>query len=145
MALPRRIEYILLGSLVTGSLVLLFIAWLDPHEHFGLLAWLGMLLVFSALGLLALHHFNSHEAAESGREELEQRFGFLVRHVKDYAIFLIDPEGRVMSWNNGAQQIKGYSESEIIGQHISVFYTDEDNRLGEPFLNLQRALEDISP
>jgi PAS domain S-box-containing protein len=142
MAPPRRIEYILLGSLVTGSLVLLFIAWLDPHEHFGLLAWLGMLLVFSALGLLALYHFNSRKAAESGREELEQRFGFLVRHVKDYAIFLIDPEGRVMSWNNGAQQIKGYSESEIIGQHISVFYTDEDNRLGEPFLNLQRALED---
>jgi PAS domain S-box-containing protein len=142
MALPRRISYVLLGSLVTGSLVLLVIAWLDPHEHFGLPAGLGILLVFSALCLLALYHFNSRKTAENGRVELEQRFGFLFRHVKDYAIFLIDPEGRVMSWNNGAQQIKGYSETEIIGQHISVFYTDEDNRLGEPALNLQRALED---
>ena len=142
MALPRRIAYLLLGSLVAGGAALLFIAWLDPHEHIGLPGGLGMLLVFSALVLLVLYNFNCHRAVENDRQELEQRFSFLVRHVKDYAIFFIDPEGRVMSWNGGAQQIKGYTEAEIIGQHISVFYTDEDNRLGEPFQNLQRALEE---
>ncbi len=62
--------------------------------------------------------------------------------MKDYAIFFIDPEGRVMSWNKGAQQIKGYSDAEIIGKPISIFYTDEDNRSGEPFNNLQHALEE---
>jgi len=142
MAPSRRIVYFLLFSLVAGSLALLYTALIDPHQPFTLPLGVGLLLLIGAFVLLILYSLNSRKAAESDREELEQRFGFLVRHVKDYAIFLIDPEGRVMSWNNGAQQIKGYSEAEIIGQHISVFYTDEDNRLGEPFLNLQRALED---
>jgi PAS domain S-box-containing protein len=76
------------------------------------------------------------------RLSLEKGLDFLVQHIKDYAIFLIDPEGRVMSWNLGAQQIKGYTEAEIIGQPISIFYTDEDNLRGEPFLNLEKALEE---
>ena len=140
MALPRRIVYILLSSLVIGSLILMYIALLDPHQHFTLPMGLSILLLILALGLLILYGFTSRKAAESDREELEQRFGLLVGHVKDYAIFFIDPEGRVKSWNKGAERIKGYTESEIIGQPISVFYTDEDNQLGEPFQNLQRAL-----
>jgi two-component system sensor kinase FixL len=141
MALPWRIVYILLSSLVAGSLVLLYIAMLDPRQHISVPLGLGVLLLIVASALLILHSFNSRRAAASNREELEQRFGLLVGHVKDYAIFLIDPEGRVKSWNKGAEQIKGYTESEIIGQPISIFYTDEDNRLGEPVRNLQRALE----
>ena len=141
MAVSRRIVYIFLSSLVTGSLVLLFIALLDPRQHFTLPLAIGLLLLIAAFTLLILYSFSSRRAAASDLEELEQHFGFLVRHVKDYAIFLIDPEGRVKSWNKGAEQIKGYTESEIIGQPISVFYTDEDNRLGEPYQNLQRALE----
>jgi two-component system, LuxR family, sensor kinase FixL len=141
MTPSRRIIYIFLTSLVTGSLVLLCIAVLDPHQHFTLPLAIGLLLLIVAFSLLILYSFTIRKAAASDLEELEQHFGFLVRHVKDYAIFLIDPEGRVKSWNKGAEQIKGYTESEIIGQPISVFYTDEDNRLGEPFQNLQRALE----
>jgi two-component system, LuxR family, sensor kinase FixL len=141
MALPRRIVYIILSSLVAGSLVLLCVALLDPHQQLSLALGLSLLLLISAFALFILYSVTSRKAAASDREELEQRFGFLVRHVKDYAIFLIDPEGRVKSWNKGAEQIKGYTESEIVGQPISVFYTDEDNRLGEPFQNLQRALE----
>ena len=91
--------------------------------------------------VLIFYNFTSRKAAASDRKDLEQRFELLVGHVKDYAIFLIDPEGRVKTWNKGAEQIKGYTESEIIGQPISVFYTDEDNQRGEPFNNLQRALE----
>jgi two-component system sensor kinase FixL len=97
-------------------------------------------LVF--ISFLVYYHFTRGKAAENDRLQLEQRLSFLVQHIKDYAIFLIDPEGRVMSWNKGAQQIKGYTEAEIIGKPISVFYTEEDNQSGEPFQNLQKALED---
>jgi two-component system sensor kinase FixL len=141
MALSRRIVYVLLSSLLAGSLGLLSIALLDPYQHFTLPLALGLLLLIISFVLFIVYGVASRKAAARDREELEQRFGFLVGHIKDYAIFLIDPEGRVKSWNKGAEQIKGYTESEIIGQPISVFYTDEDNRLGEPFHNLQRALE----
>jgi len=141
MTRRRRIVYILLSTLITGSLVLFYLAWPNPRQHVSPPLMLGILLLVVALALLILYNFSSWKAAASDREELEQHFGFLVDHVKDYAIFLIDPEGRVKSWNKGAEQIKGYTESEIIGQPISIFYTDEDNRLGEPFQNLQRALE----
>jgi two-component system sensor kinase FixL len=128
-------------GIVTGSLILLCVAVLDPHQHFTLPLRLGLLLLIIAFALLNLYSFTIRKSAASDQKELEQRFGFFVQHVKDYAIFRIDPEGRVMSWNKGAEQIKGYTEDEIIGQPISVFYTDEDNRLGEPVHNLQRALE----
>ncbi len=55
----------------------------------------------------------------------EARFRLLVESVKDYAIFMLDPDGRVLTWNAGAELIKGYSASEIIGQHFSVFYPPE--------------------
>jgi two-component system sensor kinase FixL len=141
MTLSRRIAYILLSSLIAGSLVLLCIALLDSHQHFTLALSLALVFLITAFVLFIVYSFVSRKADAGDREELEQRFGFLVGHVKEYAIFLIDPEGRVKSWNKGAEHIKGYTESEIIGQPISVFYTDEDNRLGEPFHNLQRALE----
>jgi PAS domain S-box-containing protein len=65
------------------------------------------------------------------------RFQLLVEAVKDYAIYLLDPEGYVASWNSGAERIKGYSADEIIGQHFSRFYTPEDRASGLP----QRVLE----
>ena len=56
----------------------------------------------------------------------EEIFRMLVGQAKDYAIFMLDPEGRVMSWNEGAERIKGYGPEEIIGRHFSCFYTPED-------------------
>lgn len=58
--------------------------------------------------------------------ESEELFRLLVDGVKDYAIFGLDPSGTVVSWNTGAQNIKGYAESEIVGTHFSRFYTPED-------------------
>ena len=62
----------------------------------------------------------------------EQQFSLLVQGVADYAIYMLDPEGLVSSWNSGARRIKGYAEDEIIGQHFSRFYTPEDRAAGEP-------------
>jgi PAS domain S-box-containing protein len=75
--------------------------------------------------------------AERALFESEQRFRQLVQGVKDYAIYMLDPDGRVSNWNAGAELIKGYSSDEIVGQHFSRFYTDEDRAAGEP----DRALE----
>jgi PAS domain S-box-containing protein len=70
----------------------------------------------------------------------EKLFRLLVASVKDYAIFLIDQNGHILSWNQGAEYIKGYKESEIVGQHISVFYTPEDVQVNMPRSNLNAAL-----
>ena len=69
--------------------------------------------------------------------ESEERFRLLVEGVKDYAIFMLDPDGIIVSWNSGAEAIKGYRAEEIIGQHFSVFYTDEAIERSWP----QRELE----
>jgi PAS domain S-box-containing protein len=71
--------------------------------------------------------------------ESEQRFRLLVEAVQDYAIFMLDPEGNVTSWNIGAERIKGYKASEIIGQHFSRFYPEEDVRAGKPARELEVA------
>src|SRR5580704_13640722 len=64
-------------------------------------------------------------------EEETRRFRLLVESVKDYAIFMLDPEGRVSSWNAGAERIKGYKASEIIGHHFSKFYPRADIESGK--------------
>ena len=66
-------------------------------------------------------------------------FRLLVDAVQDYAIFMLDPDGHVVSWNQGAQSIKGYAAREIIGQHFSVFYTPDDVATGKPRTELALA------
>ncbi|WP_436346437.1 PAS domain-containing sensor histidine kinase [Natronorubrum sp. FCH18a] len=70
-----------------------------------------------------------------------QEFGAFVSAVKDYAIFMLDPDGTVASWNQGAKRIKGYPEDEIVGKHFSTFYTDEDIEDEVPETNLETAVE----
>src|SRR5262245_44531206 len=76
-----------------------------------------------------------HEALSGS----EQQFRLLVQGVKDYAIFMLDPQGRIATWNSGAEHIKGYRAEEIIGEHFSRFYTDEEQREGVPMRLLLRA------
>ena len=71
--------------------------------------------------------------------EAEQRFRILVQGVTDYAIYMLDPEGKVTNWNAGAERIKGYSPDEIIGEHFSRFYTTEDFEAGVPKTALETA------
>ncbi|MFC4448680.1 PAS domain S-box protein [Halorussus aquaticus] len=82
-----------------------------------------------------------HEYEQRLREQKE-RFETLVREVKDYAIFLLDSDGIVQTWNEGARELKGYEEDEIVGQHFSTFYTEDDREDGRPERNLAAAVED---
>jgi PAS domain S-box-containing protein len=81
------------------------------------------------------------KAAEQALFESEQRFRLLVQGVRDYAIYMLDPNGYVTDWNSGAVLIKGYSSDEIIGRHFSCFYTQEDRERGEPERGLALALQ----
>ena len=79
--------------------------------------------------------------AQQALNDAERRFGILVQGVTDYAIYMLDPEGRVTNWNVGAERIKGYSPDEIIGEHFSRFYAPEDFDAGVPKRALETARE----
>jgi len=64
--------------------------------------------------------------------DTDGQFRLLVQNVLDYAIFMMDAEGRVTAWNEGATRLKGYTPEEVIGQHFSIFFTPEDRRIGKP-------------
>ncbi|HEY3846734.1 MAG TPA: PAS domain S-box protein, partial [Acetobacteraceae bacterium] len=72
------------------------------------------------------------EASFGQLRESERSFRLLVESVTDYAIYMLDPTGHVVKWNPGAERLKGYTETEIIGRHLSCFYTEEDRRNGVP-------------
>jgi PAS domain S-box-containing protein len=74
----------------------------------------------------------------------EERFRLMVQGVEDYAIFMLDPEGRVASWNEGAEGINGYAAKEITGKHFSVFYAREDAEHGHPEEALRIATEEVA-
>jgi PAS domain S-box-containing protein len=80
--------------------------------------------------------------AEERLAQSEERFRLFVSNVKDCAILMLDPEGRVVSWNEGAERIKGYGAEEIIGQHFSRFYSAEDVSNGKPGFELEEATRD---
>jgi len=82
----------------------------------------------------------AHNAEELLRRSQEQ-FRLLVQGVRDYAIYMVDPDGHVVSWNAGAERIKGYREDEVLGKHFSQFYAEEDVRVGQPMRNLAIARE----
>jgi len=77
--------------------------------------------------------------AEEALRESEERFRLLVEGVRDYAIFMLDPTGRVATWNEGAERIKGYRAKEIIGRHFSEFYLEEDRASHKPERELEIA------
>jgi PAS domain S-box-containing protein len=90
--------------------------------------------------LAIIREVTKRKRAEEELKESEERFRLLVGGVKDYAIFMLDPKGRVASWNEGAYRIKGYSREEILGRHFSVFYTEEDVKRGHPEEELRIAI-----
>jgi PAS domain S-box-containing protein len=89
--------------------------------------------------VLVFRDVTERREAERALRVSEERFRLLVEGVKDYAIFMLDPTGRVTSWNSGAERIKGYKAEEIIGHHVSRFYPKEAVESGWPSQELERA------
>src|SRR5256885_1245405 len=81
------------------------------------------------------------KGADEASQQREALLRLLVSEVRDYAILILDPEGRIASWNAGAERIKGYAAEEIIGQHFSRFYPAEDVARGQPAYALKLAIE----
>ncbi|HEY6155968.1 MAG TPA: PAS domain S-box protein [Gemmatimonadales bacterium] len=100
-----------------------------------LTAWTGVLVAITLAAVASV--LVGREMA--GRRVAEERLRSLVGSVRDYAIYMLDPDGHVRTWNAGARQIKGYTESEILGQHFSRFYVPEDVAAGKPAAALRAA------
>ena len=92
-----------------------------------------------SFALKAIEDEEKRRQADEALRKSEEHFRLLVEGVKDYAIFMLDPDGNVVSWNEGAERIKGYKAEEIIGQHFSRFYGDEDIKSGKALVELQVA------
>ncbi|HSZ96905.1 MAG TPA: PAS domain S-box protein, partial [Bradyrhizobium sp.] len=145
---------VLLVPLYLGGKVPLGTLWIvsDREGHFdsGHARALTELAAFVGIALRMVrseHRLNQaleaqERAAEATLRNSEAQFRLLVQGVTDYSIYMLGLDGRVASWNAGAQRIKGYQPEEIIGQHFSRFYTEEDRQNGEPERALATAIRE---
>jgi formate hydrogenlyase transcriptional activator len=92
--------------------------------------------------IAAVRDASERKQLEQALWHSEQRLRLLLGSVVDYAILMLDPDGRVVSWNEGAERIKGWRHEEILGQHVSRFYPPEDVAAGKPERSLQAAARD---
>jgi PAS domain S-box-containing protein len=95
----------------------------------------GKLIGFAEI----VHDITERKKTEESLRQSERRFRMLVDGVVDYAIYMLDPSGVVINWNSGAERLKGYTADEIVGQHISKFYTREERAAGVPARVLEVA------
>jgi PAS domain S-box-containing protein len=132
------------GLLATalGALVANYF-FLEPIGSFtGLSVAFLPLLLFTLQGLLISSLVAALRSAKARAEASEERFRLLVQGVDNYAIFMLDPEGRITSWNEGAERIHGYTAEEILGTHFSVFYPEDDVERGHLEEELRMAAEE---
>lgn len=97
--------------------------------------------IFDQQELVGFAKITRDLSAQRRASELEQVFSLLVHGVQDYAIFMLAPDGTILTWNDGAERIKGYKSEEIIGKHFSIFYPEEKQKIGHPDRELKIARE----
>jgi len=95
-----------------------------------------------AFVLASIIDITERKRAEDAVRSSESRFRLMVSSVKDYAILMLDAQGNIASWNEGAERLKGFSEEEVLGRHFSVFYLPEDAAAGKPEAELRQAVEE---
>ena len=120
-----------------------------PTADFGPAGWLSNVLPTS---LDSTEGFRKSRLKDRGDDDLreasrllrasEERFQLLVESVTDYAIYMVDPEGRVASWNMGAERLKGYKAGEVLGRDFSMFFLPEAVEAGVPAQELEAAARD---
>ncbi len=105
-------------------------------------------LVITVLSLRTIHYFNrsaffarEQALAKEEAETVRENYRILVEGVTDYAIFMVDPMGHVVTWNTGAERIIGYASDEILGRHFSCFYVQDDLNQGRPDYEIRMAIE----
>lgn len=91
---------------------------------------------------MAVRDASERKQLEQALWHSQQRLRLLVGSVADYAIFLLDPHGRVVTWNEGTERIKGWRPEEILGEHLSRFYPPEELAAGAPARTLEAAARD---
>jgi PAS domain S-box-containing protein len=90
--------------------------------------------------VLAMEDVTERRRLEAERQELDCRFTSLVKNIRDHSIFTLTPEGIITSWNHEAEQILGYSEAEVLGEHFSIVFTKDDRQAGVPEQELSQAI-----
>ncbi|MEJ8837235.1 CHASE3 domain-containing protein [Ramlibacter sp. AN1133] len=108
---------------------------LDEHERELHTFWAGIAAMVAALVAVLAVLYRQQQRRQRAEEELlasERRFHDMTDSVSEYAIMMLDAQGRVQTWNTGAARIKGYAAAEVVGEHFSRFFTPEDREAGEP-------------
>ncbi len=106
-------------------------------------SWLEIsiaILVFTTM-IILIQQSKKRDKSQEAIRKSEENFRILISNILDYAIFMLDPKGNVVIWNEGAQRLKGYSAEEICGKHFSILYPQEDIDAGKPEHGLQEALK----
>ncbi|HUS11024.1 MAG TPA: PAS domain S-box protein [Pyrinomonadaceae bacterium] len=139
---------VLAGATIASTLYGPQIVGMSPNETLLMnQAFIGVIGVMTMMvAAVSAERKSEHDAASEKRgEELrqsEERFRLLVERAHEYAIFMLDPKGRVITWNTGAERLQGYPAEEIIGQHFSRFYPGEDIERGKPEIELRAASQE---
>jgi PAS domain S-box-containing protein len=137
---PRAI-WLSLGLMVTAVGALAALAVYEVRQFTGfVVAAAGLSLLVLSLGtVLLMHAIRELQQSTEDLRQSEEQFHLLVAGVMDYAIYMLDSQGRVATWNAGAERIKGYRADEILGKHFSEFFLPEDRAAGLPALALGTA------